>query len=86
MKKLFFILFVLVACEKDEPTLTYERTCWRCEYNYTGSIPQKVIPYCDKTDLKLPGTGEITEAEIRYYERATSIIGVVSVSCKSYKE
>lgn len=86
MKTLLFILLVVFAsCEKDIPEEPTQRICWTCNYLYIGQIPPQTRNFCDGTDIKLP-SGDITEVQIRQFEREHYIQGVLTVKCKSYQE
>jgi len=53
---------------------------------FISQISEKVYRYCNKTDIGLPGTGEITKEEIDQFEKSRNITGVLRVECTSYKE
>ena len=88
MKKLLIaLLFVfLLSCEKDTEPVVIERTCWTCKFMFIGQISEKVYSYCNRTDIGLSETGEITKEEIDQFEKSHSITGVLRVECTSYKE
>ena len=89
MKKLLIVsLFViLLSCEKDVPPIpVIEKTCWECRFMFISQISEKVYRYCDRTEIGLLGTGEITKEEIDQFEKSRNITGVLRVECTSYKE
>lgn len=86
MKTLLFILLVIFAsCEKDISEEQTERICWTCDYRYLVAIPQQTRTFCDGTDIKLPA-GDITEAQIRQFEREHFVQSILVVECKAFKE
>jgi hypothetical protein len=88
MRKLLIAsLFVfLLSCEKDTEPIVIERTCWTCKFMFISQISEKIYAYCNKSDIGLPGTGEITKEEIDWFEKSRGITGVLRVECTSYKE
>ena len=88
MKKLLIaLLFVfLLSCENDTEPVVIERTCWTCKFMFIGQISEKVYSYCNKSDIGLPGNGEITKEEIDWFEKTRAVPGVSKVECVSFKE
>lgn len=83
MKTLLFILLVVFAsCEKDESKQDpIDRTCWQCHTLYEANIPVYDKIYCDRTDIGLIGTGEISETEIRLFEKQRTQVNVQATKC-----
>jgi hypothetical protein len=88
MKKLLIasLFVILLSCEKDIPAPIIDRTCWECRFMFISQISEKVYRYCNRTDIGLTGTGEITKEEIDQFEKSREITGVLRVECTSFKE
>jgi hypothetical protein len=89
MKKLLIasLFVILLSCEKDVPLApVIDRTCWECRFMFISQISEKVYRYCNRTDIGLTGTGEITKEEIDQFEKSRNITGVLRVNCTSFKE
>lgn len=89
MKKLLFliILMFILSCEKSHDIdSVIERNCWSCRFQYIGEIADRNHRYCNKSDIGIPGSSEITESEIRQFVKDHEVTGMIKVICISYKE